>query len=318
MRKISRFISLLLVFTIGFAIPVMAETIDNVPVTEKHDEEGNDVNNPLGECSISYTEDTDVAVEGDNGSSTFHIDEVSSATADVFRDTADIHIDAVLGGSSAPGTDDGTNEYLIDMSNGWVITAIFGAIEGLPSDVSGSLSTIYKNGSTWHARGSFMIPFFTNTSTQSCETYVAEERVERPATEEAQKKWEINETVQQEEIRTELTQIAELLPLATPEVKQQIMNTGLNVNMSMVTTVDPSTVKALVSNNTVPYNIIYSYQGQLFTARVPANFDFTPFIQADGSINLSQLLGYLIQENAKAEASKAAAASRTRTRNRRR
>ncbi len=297
MRKISRFISLLLVFTIGFAIPVMAETIEHVPVTEKQDAESNNVNNPLGECSVSYTADTDVAVEGGR---TFHIDGVSSATADVFRDAQDIIIDTVLDGNSAPDAEDGTIEYLIDMSNGWVITAIFGAIEGLPSDVSGTLSRIYKDESTWHASGTFMIPFFTNTSTQSCSQYVEEERVESPATKEEQQKWELNESVQQEEIRTELTQIAELLPLATPEVKQQIMNTGLNVNMSMVTTVDPSTVKALVSNNTVPYNIIYSYQGQLFTCRVPAGFDFTPFIKADGTINLSELLGYLIQQNAKA------------------
>ncbi len=311
-RSFARFISLLTVFTLVFAIPVFADedpvTIPDVEVIETQDEEGNPCNRDLGDCDVVCTPGELSAEQHLDGGGTRQVQVsvggVSSADVEVKRQANDFFVTTgltnvkdVTGGTESELT---PGDYQIT-NNSWVVSLIFDAIEGLPSSASGSLQTLFNDNGSWFARGSFMIPFFTNTASQTSEDRESSDD-DKPAEESF--KAQTESVQQQEEIRTELTQIAAALPLATPEIKAQIMEKGLNINMSKITTIDAQTVKALADNNTVPYNIFYTYKGNVFACRIPAGFDFKPFIKADGTINLSELLGYLIQQNAKTAAAR--------------
>ncbi len=70
--------------------------------------------------------------------------------------------------------------------------------------------------------------------------------------------------------------------------------TGRNVidlDMTKVDILDLATVNLLLLNNRFAFNVKISVPGGLTTTiMIPANFNFRPFIKADGTMNLHEVL----------------------------
>ncbi len=75
--------------------------------------------------------------------------------------------------------------------------------------------------------------------------------------------------------------------------------TVINFDMTKVDTLDRSTVNLLVLNNKFEYNIKISVAGGLTTTvKIPANFNFRPFIKADGTLNIHEVLWSIVKKTA--------------------
>ena len=71
--------------------------------------------------------------------------------------------------------------------------------------------------------------------------------------------------------------------------------TVINLDMTKVDILDRSTVNLLVLNNKFEYNIKISVAGGLInTVKIPAGFNFRPFIKADGTMNIHEVLWSII------------------------
>lgn len=76
--------------------------------------------------------------------------------------------------------------------------------------------------------------------------------------------------------------------------------TGRNVidlDMTKVDILDPATVNLLLLNNRFAFNVKISVPGGLTTTiMIPANFNFRPFIKADGTMNIHEVLWWIISK----------------------
>ena len=71
--------------------------------------------------------------------------------------------------------------------------------------------------------------------------------------------------------------------------------TVINLDMTKVDILGPSTVNLLVLNNKFECNIKISVAGGLTTTvKIPANFNFRPFIKANGTMNIHEVLWSII------------------------
>ena len=71
--------------------------------------------------------------------------------------------------------------------------------------------------------------------------------------------------------------------------------TVINLDMTKVDILDRSTVNLLVLNNKFEYNIKIPVAGGLTTTvKIPANFNLRPFIKADGTMNIHEVLWSII------------------------
>ncbi|MCR5733217.1 MAG: hypothetical protein K6G22_01300 [Lachnospiraceae bacterium] len=77
----------------------------------------------------------------------------------------------------------------------------------------------------------------------------------------------------------------------SPEFKEVYTQTGMPLNMTDVETVDANTVNMLIAyNSTMPYVVTVTIDGLATTVTIPKGFNFLPFIKADGTINILQLI----------------------------
>lgn len=83
--------------------------------------------------------------------------------------------------------------------------------------------------------------------------------------------------------------------------------TGRNVidlDMTKVDILDPATVNLLTLNSKFEYNIKISIAGGAGgltnTVKIPANFNFRPFIKADGTMNIHEVLWSILLKEQKA------------------
>lgn len=67
-------------------------------------------------------------------------------------------------------------------------------------------------------------------------------------------------------------------------------STGMPLDMSKVNTLDASTTALLSANNKIPYNVTISFNGAPFTVKIPAGFNYSKFVKADGSMNIHEVL----------------------------
>ena len=78
--------------------------------------------------------------------------------------------------------------------------------------------------------------------------------------------------------------------------------TGRNVidlDMTKVDILDPATVNLLLLNNRFAFNVKISVPGGgglTTTIMIPANFNFRPFIKADGTMNIPEVLWWIISK----------------------
>ncbi|MBR4573801.1 MAG: hypothetical protein IKO16_02725, partial [Lachnospiraceae bacterium] len=89
---------------------------------------------------------------------------------------------------------------------------------------------------------------------------------------------------------TKLTALASL----TPSQKASYAKTGLDLVMTRVSIIDANTAKLLVANNKIPYNVKIMFGQSEVTITIPANFNFKPFIKADGTMNIHEVLWSII------------------------
>lgn len=82
--------------------------------------------------------------------------------------------------------------------------------------------------------------------------------------------------------------------------------TGRNVidlDMTKVDILDPATVNLLLLNNRFAFNVKISVPGGgglTTTITIPANFNFRPFIKADGTMNIHEVLWSILLKEQKA------------------
>ena len=75
--------------------------------------------------------------------------------------------------------------------------------------------------------------------------------------------------------------------------------TVINLDMTKVDILDPATVNLLTLNSKFEYNIKIPVVGGLTTTvKIPANFNFRPFIKADGTMNIHEVLWSIVQKKA--------------------
>jgi len=89
---------------------------------------------------------------------------------------------------------------------------------------------------------------------------------------------------------------AKLTALAsmTSAQKATYSKTGLDLEMTKVSIIDANTAKLLVANNKIPYNVKIMFGQSEITITIPAGFNFKPFIKADGTINIHEVLWSII------------------------
>ena len=92
-------------------------------------------------------------------------------------------------------------------------------------------------------------------------------------------------------VQTLLRTLATTKPTDRPEEARKV----IGLDMTKVDILDPSTVNLLVLNNKFEYNIKIPVAGGLTTTvKIPANFNFRPFIKADGTMNIHEVLWSII------------------------
>lgn len=73
--------------------------------------------------------------------------------------------------------------------------------------------------------------------------------------------------------------------------------------MTKVDILDPATVNLLLLNNRFAFNVKISVPGGgglTTTITIPANFNFRPFIKADGTMNIHEVLWSILLKEQKA------------------
>lgn len=86
-----------------------------------------------------------------------------------------------------------------------------------------------------------------------------------------------------------------LLGNMSPADRAKISLDGLDLDMTKVDILDPATVKLLSPVAKFEYNIKISVAGGLTTTvKIPEGFDFRPFIKADGTMNIHEVLWSII------------------------
>lgn len=95
------------------------------------------------------------------------------------------------------------------------------------------------------------------------------------------------------------TQLASIQTLLRTKTSDRA-GTGRNVidlDMTKVDILDPATVNLLLLNNRFAFNVKISVPGGLTTTiMIPANFNFRPFIKADGTMNIHEVLWWIISK----------------------
>jgi hypothetical protein len=95
------------------------------------------------------------------------------------------------------------------------------------------------------------------------------------------------------------TQLASIQTMLRTKTSDRA-GTGRNVidlDMTKVDILDPATVNLLLLNNRFAFNVKISVPGGLTTTiMIPANFNFRPFIKADGTMNIHEVLWSIISK----------------------
>ncbi len=95
------------------------------------------------------------------------------------------------------------------------------------------------------------------------------------------------------------TQLASIQTMLRTKTSDRA-GTGRNVidlDMTKVDILDPATVNLLLLNNRFAFNVKISVPGGLTTTiMIPANFNFRPFIKADGTMNIHEVLWWIISK----------------------
>ncbi len=95
------------------------------------------------------------------------------------------------------------------------------------------------------------------------------------------------------------SQLASIQTMLRTKTSDRV-GTGRNVidlDMTKVDILDPATVNLLLLNNRFAFNVKISVPGGLTTTiMIPANFNFRPFIKADGTMNIHEVLWWIISK----------------------
>ena len=98
------------------------------------------------------------------------------------------------------------------------------------------------------------------------------------------------------------TQLASIQTMLRTKTSDRA-GTGRNVidlDMTNVDILDPATVNLLLLNNRFAFNVKISVPGGLTTTiMIPANFNFHPFIKADGTMNIHEVLWSIVKSRIK-------------------
>jgi len=94
--------------------------------------------------------------------------------------------------------------------------------------------------------------------------------------------------------QTLLRTLATTKPTNRPEEARKV----IGLDMTKVDILDPATVNLLTLNSKFEYNIKISIAGGAGgltnTVKIPANFNFRPFIKEDGTMNIHEVLWSII------------------------
>ena len=94
----------------------------------------------------------------------------------------------------------------------------------------------------------------------------------------------------QAEVQKSVTTAVASLATLTPAQVKSVSNTGFAVNLGGCTTLDKTTVATLASNNKIPYNMGFTWNGINFIVKVPTGADYTKLIDAQGNLQMWKLV----------------------------
>ena len=111
------------------------------------------------------------------------------------------------------------------------------------------------------------------------------------------KKEKLQKAEKQQEAGIQLATVQTLLrTFATKSARLGEAPTVINLDMTKVDILDRATVNLLMLNSKYEFNITISVSGGLTqTVKIPAGFDFKPFIKADGTMNIHEVLWSIIK-----------------------
>ncbi|MBP5309717.1 MAG: hypothetical protein J6Z05_03740, partial [Lachnospiraceae bacterium] len=106
----------------------------------------------------------------------------------------------------------------------------------------------------------------------------------------------VQKAEKQQEAGTQLAAVQTLLrTFATKPARLGEAPKVINLDMTKVDILDPATVNLLTLNSKFEFNIKISLAGGLTqTVKIPANFNFRPFIKADGTMNIHEVLLFIL------------------------
>ena len=323
-RKLSLFLALVMALTLVMSVAVFADTLEDVPVYDGNGEQ-------LGTCNIEYTPNQEVELDVDwnqNSEADFKVTVVKpeagssleyyapreeGGTGNVswkmkfeFADDA-----AVL--DPTKDIDDyknGSAGYLggLDYTFSYVLTAILNnPIQGLPSTLSTGIhhfdfptvTVAEDNITALHGTG-FTSQFVKDTGWTP---YKAEPCEEEPVNYGSPKSEPAADaspaTVALATAKARLVGAVNSLKNLSPEGLAMAKQTGFDLDLRQVPVLDAESVALLMQTNVLPYNIVFEFQGQPMICRVPAGFDFSKYVQPDGTLLLKDIIWAILSKQLK-------------------
>lgn len=97
-------------------------------------------------------------------------------------------------------------------------------------------------------------------------------------------------TAKQTEVQNTITTAVASMAAFTPAQKAEVARTGYSVNLGGCTTINSSTVAVMARNNTIPYNMGFTWNGVVFAVKIPAGVDLTTLLDANGNLPMWKLV----------------------------
>lgn len=94
----------------------------------------------------------------------------------------------------------------------------------------------------------------------------------------------------QAEVQKSVATAVAAITKLTPAQVATVAKTGVAVNLGGCTSIDRTTVTTMAKNNTIPYNMGFTWNGVNFVVKVPAGVNYLSLIDANGNLQMWKLV----------------------------
>lgn len=97
-------------------------------------------------------------------------------------------------------------------------------------------------------------------------------------------------TAKQAEVQKSITTAVASVAQMTPAQVAAVSQTGVPVSLGGCTTLDRTTAATMARNSSVPYNMMFNWNGVTFSVKIPAGANYMNLVDAKGDIQMWRLV----------------------------